>query len=418
MVPHIVIIGGGFAGLSCAKGLARSKASITLIDRSNHHLFQPLLYQVATATLSPAHIATPIRSILRHQENTEVLMAEVSGIDLAAKNVKLESSVVPYDTLVIATGARHGYFGNEAWEKNAPGLKSIPDATLIRQKILLAFEAAEMERNGQKREELMHFVLVGGGPTGVEMAGAIAELAHRALRADFRRINPRTARITLVEAGPRLLASFPASLSRQALRDLNHLGVQVLLDSRVENVTDDGVWIGGGCLRARTVIWTAGVVASSAGQWLGAETDRAGRVKVEPDLTLKGHPEVFVLGDTAALNDEKGQPLPGVAPVAMQQGRYVAEVLRARMSGKPAPKPFRYVDKGNLATIGRRKAVADLGFTTLSGMIAWWAWLFVHIYYLIGFRNRMAVLFEWAWAYIFFQRGARLILNRVASAFW
>jgi NADH dehydrogenase len=388
------------------------------VDRRNHHLFQPLLYQVATASLSPANIAYPIRSTLRHYRNTEVLMAEVVAIDRAARKVSLVDSAegferrwsIEYDYLVVATGATHSYFGNGEWAAFAPGLKSISDATSIRQRILTAFEAAEMEEDPERRAEWMHFALVGGGPTGVEMAGAIAELAHRALARDFRRINPRTARITLLEAGPRLLAAFPESLSEKARRDLERLGVVVRTNTRVSGISEHGVRIGDEALRAKNVIWTAGVVASPAGQWLGTELDAAGRVIVDERLNLPGDDRVFVLGDTASCTDRKtGKPLPGVAPVAMQQGRYAGDVIRARVRGTKGPGPFRYWDKGNLATIGRGRAVAAVGALRLTGWLAWLVWTFVHVAYLIGFRNRVVVLFEWAWSYVTFQRGARLI---------
>jgi NADH dehydrogenase len=398
--------------------LGRAPVQLTVVDRRNHHLFQPLLYQVATASLSPANIAYPIRSTLRRYRNTEVLMAEVVAIDRAARKVSLVDSAegferrwsVEYDYLVVATGATHSYFGNGEWAAFAPGLKSISDATTIRQRILTAFEAAEMEEDPERRAEWMHFALVGGGPTGVEMAGAIAELAHRALARDFRRINPRTARITLLEAGPRLLAAFPESLSEKARRDLERLGVVVRTNTRVSGISEHGVRIGEEVLRAKNVIWTAGVVASPAGQWLGTELDAAGRVLVDEHLNLPGDDRVFVLGDTACCIDRKtGKPLPGVAPVAMQQGRYAGDVIRARVRGRKGPGPFRYWDKGNLATIGRGRAVAAVGALRLTGWLAWLVWTFVHVAYLIGFRNRVVVLFEWAWSYVTFQRGARLI---------
>lgn len=419
---RVVVVGGGFGGLRVAKGLRRAPCHVTVIDRSNHHLFQPLLYQVATATLSPAEIASPIRSILRGQRNAEVLMAEVTGIDTAARLVKIrpphdEPSAlheVPYDTLVLATGATHTYFGNDQWEEHAPGLKSVLDATIIRQRILLAFEEAEMEADEARRRELMHFILVGGGPTGVEMAGAIAELSHRALAADFHRINPRDARITLIEAGPRVLSTFPEKLSLRAQEDLQRLGVDVLVGSRVENIDAEGVWIGGKCHRSQTVIWTAGVQASPAGRWIDADTDRAGRVRVNPDLSVPGRPGIYVIGDTALAYGKDGKPLPGVAPVAMQQGEYLAGAIRRRLEGEASLPPFRYFDKGSMATIGRSSAVVAAGRLCLAGFLAWLAWLFIHILYLIGFRNRLLVLLEWAWSYLTFQRGARLIVARLA----
>jgi NADH:ubiquinone reductase (H+-translocating) len=414
--PHVVVVGAGFGGLSCVRALQGVPVRLTVIDRSNHHLFQPLLYQVATATLSPADIAVPIRHILRSEKNTDVMMAEVTAIEPSKKYLQAGGKEISYDYLVIATGAHHGYFGHEDWEKHAPGLKSIADATAIRQKILYAFELAEMEADPAKREELLTFVLVGGGPTGVEMAGAIAELSHRALAADFRRIDPRSAKIILVEAGPRILPPFPESLSLKAKETLERLGVDVWVNTKVEGVSATGVYIAGKLLPSRTVIWAAGVVASPAGKWLGVQTDRAGRVSVGPDLTVAKYPEIFVIGDTANSFDESGKPLPGIAPVAMQQGRYVASAIAARVSEEGASlKPFRYWDKGNLATVGRSSAVCDLGKLKLSGWFAWVAWLAVHIYYLIGFRNRLMVLIEWAWAYLTFQRGARLITGEVSA---
>lgn len=420
-VPRVVVLGAGFAGLSVAKALASAPVRLTVVDRRNHHLFQPLLYQVATASLSPADIAYPIRSTLRRNANTEVLMAEVVGIDRGARTVSLVESAggsarrwsIDYDFLVVATGATHSYFGHGEWAAYAPGLKSIADATAIRQRILTAFEAAEMEDDPERRAEWMHFALVGGGPTGVEMAGAIAELSHRALARDFRRINPRTARITLLEAGPRLLASFPESLSKRAARDLEKLGVTVRTGTRVSGIDDQGVHVGSELLRAKNVIWTAGVVASPAGQWLGAKLDPAGRVVVNDRLQLPQDDRVFVLGDTANCVDPRtNQSLPGLAPVAMQQGRYAAKAILARVAGKKVPSPFHYLDKGNLATIGRRSAVADVRGFKMSGWFAWITWIVVHVAYLIGFRNRVVVLFEWAWNYFTFQRGARLITGK------
>jgi len=410
--PRVLVVGAGFGGLNVTRGLARAAVRVTLVDRTNHHLFQPLLYQVATATLSPAQIATPVRSVLRRQKNAEVLLAEITGIDRAAREAVAGDRRLGFDYLVLATGAQHFYFGHEGWAEHAPGLKTIPDATQIRQKILSAFERAEMETDPARREALLHFVLVGGGPTGVEMAGAISELAHRALSRDFRRINPRSARITVVEAGPRCLGTFPETLSRRAERDLAELGVSVMTGAKVDRIDPSGVWIGERCLRAETVIWTAGVAASGAARWLGAETDRAGRARVGPDLSLPGDPRIFVIGDTATVSGIDGRPLPGTAPVAMQQGRYVAGVISRELEGAAARVPFRYRDKGNLATIGRRRAVADLGRVRLAGPLAWYAWVFVHIFYLIGFHNRILVMIEWAWAYLTFHRGARLILPR------
>ncbi len=408
-VPRVVIVGAGFGGLAVARGLDRAPVRMTLIDRNNHHLFQPLLYQVATAGLSPADIAVPIRHVVRRQANTEVIMAEVIGVDPDGHRVLMRGGEVPFDYLVLATGARYNYFGHDGWERHAPALKSVADATGIRQKILQAFERAELEPDARRRGALLTFVIVGGGPTGVELAGAIAELAHAALASDFRRIRPEMTRIVLLEAAPRVLVAFPEGLAAKAAAALERLGVEVRAGTAVESVDERGVVAAGRRIEAGTVLWAAGVLASPAGKWLGAETDRAGRVRVRPDLSVPGHPEIFVIGDTAGCLDERGTPLPGIAPVAMQQGRYVAGVIRRRVAGARAPRPFRYVDKGNLATVGRSFAIADFKHLRLSGFIGWVTWLAVHIYYLIGFRNRLLVMLQWAWAYFTFQRGARLI---------
>jgi NADH dehydrogenase len=407
--PHIVIVGAGFGGLSAAHALAGAEADVTVVDRRNHHLFQPLLYQVATAGLSPAQIASPIRAILRRAANVQVLLARVSGVDKDRRTVTLEDRTLAYDTLVLATGARHAYFGHDEWEAVAPGLKKIDDALAIRRRILTAFESAEAAQDDEARRRLLTFVVIGGGPTGVEMAGAIAELARVALRHDFRNIDPREARIVLVEAGPRVLPAFPDSLSDAARRSLEKLGVEVRLGTPVTQCDADGVTVGDDRLPAATLIWAAGVAASSAARWLGAEKDRVGRVLVGPDLTLQGHPEIFCIGDTAQVAGADGKPLPGLAPVAKQQGAYVARVLRARLAGKPAPGPFRYRDYGTLATIGRRAAVADFGWLRLKGTLAWLLWGMVHISFLIGFRNRLIVMLDWIWSYVTFQSGARLI---------
>ena len=406
--PRVVIIGAGFAGLAAAKALGRAPVDLTVLDRRNYHLFQPLLYQVATAGLSPADIATPIRAILARQRNTTVLLGHVAGIDTMSRTVITDRQVIPYDTLIVATGARHAYFGHDEWESVAPGLKKIDDATDIRRRILLAFELAETTADPAERRRLLNFVIIGGGPTGVELAGAIAELARRALAADFRTIDPRDTRVVLVEAGPRVLAAFPERLSAAAERALRKLGVEVRLGQPVTQCHEGGVVIAGETVEARTILWAAGVAASPAARWLGAEADRAGRVKVGPDLTLPGHPEIFVLGDTALVLDAAGKPLPGIAPVAKQQGLYVARVIRARLARRALP-PFRYRHLGNLATIGRKVAVADFGFVRLHGRLAWLLWGLVHVYFLIGFRNRAAVLLDWLWAYVTFQRGSRLI---------
>lgn len=406
---RVVIVGAGFAGLAVAKGLAGAPAKVTLIDRRNHHLFQPLLYQVATAALSPAQIAQPIRSILRRQENAEVLLGEVIAVDRAGKALLLRERRLPYDLLVLATGARHAYFGHDEWEPFAPGLKTLDDATAIRRCILLAFERAEATEDLAERRQLLTFVVVGGGPTGVEMAGAIAEIAKKTLADDFRHFNPAQARVLLIEAGPRLLPAMPESLSEKTRASLTRLGVEVRLGSPVTAITAGRVSMGEESLEAETIIWAAGVAASPAALWLGAERDRAGRVKVSPALTLPDDPDIFVIGDTAAVIGPDGKPVPGIAPAAKQQGRYVAALLRARLANQTAPGPFRYRHAGNLATIGRHAAVADFGRLRLSGYLAWLLWSVAHIYFLIDFRNRIGVAFDWFWSYVTFRRGARLI---------
>lgn len=417
-VPRAVIVGAGFGGLQAARGLAHAPLHVTVIDRRNYHLFQPLLYQVATAALSPADVAAPIRGVLHCQRNTEVLLGEVTGVDTQRREVHVRDragahdGVVPYDYLVVATGAMGSYFGHDAWAPCAPGLKSIEDALEIRSRILLAFEAAEQEmaENPQKAYALLSFVIVGGGPTGVELAGAIAEAVRKALAHDFRHIDPTMARVLLVEGQPRLLAAFPEDLSAHAEQKLCALGVAVRTGTHVEEVTADGVVIAGERIPARTVIWAAGVEASPAGQWLRAAVDRAGRVRVRGDLSVPEHPEIFVIGDAATLSDV-GAPLPGVASVALQQGRYVAQVIRARLAGSAAKGPFAYADKGMLATVGRAYAIANLRGVKLHGYPGWLIWLAVHILYLTGFQNRALVLLQWAWAYITYQLGARLILS-------
>ncbi len=407
--PHVVIIGAGFGGLNAAQAFKDAPVNVTVIDRNNHHLFQPLLYQVATAVLSPADISAPIRHILRKQKNTVVVLAEVTGIDTERQLVVTTDRVIPYDYLIVATGASHSYFGHDEWAPYAPGLKSIVDATTIRRRILLAFEKAEMETNHERHKALLTFVLIGAGPTGVEMAGAIAELAHGALARDFRNIDPREARIILVEAQSRILPPFDKKLAAKAHKALNHLGVEVRTNSIVEDITQDGVVIGGKLLEARTVIWTAGVAASSAGAWLKAEVDRAGRVKVNEDLTVPGYPNIFVIGDTSSLMQD-GKPVPGVAPAAMQEGKYAASVIIQRVTnqGTPLP-PFRYRDKGSLATVGRSYGIADIGRVHLSGFLGWLFWIAVHIMFLVGFRNRFLVTFQTIWSFLTYQRGARLI---------
>ena len=408
--PRVVIVGAGFGGLRVARALRKAPARVTVIDRQNYHLFQPLLYQVATAELSPADISTPIRRVLRNQANTEVLLAEVTGIDVEGRRVLMGERSVPYDYLALATGAWHSYFGHDAWQSFAPGLKSIIDATTIRRRVLLAFEDAEIETDSARRQALLTFVIVGGGPTGVELAGAIAELAHKSIIRDFRHISPASARILLVEAEPHLLTAFPVSLADKARRKLEQLGVEVKTGAAVKDVDAESVVIGDERVPTKTVIWAAGVKASPTGAWLGVETDRAGRVIVEDDLKIPGHPEIFVIGDTAKLSID-GKMLPGLAPVAMQQGQYVAHVISRRLAGQAAQKPFHYRDKGNLAAIGRSYAIADLGKIKLAGFIAWVVWLVVHIFYLIGFRNRLLVMIQWAWAYLTYQRGAQLIVG-------
>jgi NADH dehydrogenase len=407
--PQIVIVGAGFGGLSAAAGLAGAGADVTVVDRRNYHLFQPLLYQVATAGLSPAQIAQPIRSILRRAPNVRVLLGKVTGVDKQRRTVAVEDRTLAYDYLVLATGATHAYFGHDDWERVAPGLKTIDDATAIRRRILVAFEQAEAIDAHEARRRLLTFVVIGGGPTGVEMAGAIAELAKVALRHDFRDIDPGEARIVLVEAGPRVLAAFPPGLSEKAQKSLERLGVEVRLGTPVTECDEGGVMIGSERLEAATIIWAAGVAASSAATWLGIDKDRVGRIAVGPDLTVPGHPEIFCIGDTAQAKAADGQPLPGLAPVAKQQGAYVARTLRARFAGKPVPAPFRYRDFGTLATIGRRAAVADFGWIRFSGTFAWLLWCVVHVLYLIGFKNRLVVMLDWLWSYVTFQSGARLI---------
>jgi NADH:ubiquinone reductase (H+-translocating) len=406
--PRVVIVGAGFGGLRAAKALRNAPVQVTVIDRNNHHLFQPLLYWVATAGLSPAEISSPIRRILRRQKNTRVVMAEVTGIDSEGQRVLMGERSIPYDYLVLATGAQDNYFGHSEWSQYAPGLKSILQATALRNRILQAFEVAEIEPDPEKVKELLTFVLVGAGPTGVEMAGAIAELSHKALAKDFRHIDPTSARVILIEAAPHILATFPEKLARKAQRELSRLGVEVRTGSPVEHIDADGVVIDGKRITSKTVIWSAGVAASPAGKWLGAEVDRGGRVKVNADLAVPGCPNIFVIGDTALLV-EKGKPLPGVAPVAMQQGRYVAALIRQRVTSSGPERPFHYVDKGNLATVGRSYAIVNVKGLSLTGLFAWLLWLVIHIYYLIGFRNRLVTLFQWAWTYFTFNRGARLI---------
>ena len=406
--PRVVIVGAGFGGLVAARAMARYPVRITLIDRQNFHTFQPLLYQVATAGLSPGEIAAPIRWILRKRRNVEVLMAEVQDFDLARKVVKLPDGEIPYDYLVVASGASHAYFGHDEWEPFAPGLKTIEDALEIRRRVLLAFELAERQANAEKEQVQLNFVVVGGGPTGVELAGTLAEIARRALTNEFRTIDPRKTRIVLLEGGPRILPAYPEDLSRSAEEQLKRLGVEVHTSAMVIRVTPGAVHMGETQLPAAVILWAAGVAASPLGKKLGAPVDRAGRVAVNPDLSLPGHPEVFVIGDLSTLKDENGKLLPGVAPVAIQEGKAAAHNIGAELRGEPR-KNFHYFNKGNLATIGRAAAVAEFGKIHISGFVAWLAWLFVHVFFLIGFRNRIIVMVQWAWSYFTFERGARLI---------
>jgi len=406
--PHVIIVGAGFGGLEAAKKLACTDVRVTVIDRTNYHLFQPLLYQVATAALSPADIAAPVRAILSKCRNVEVILAEVESVDVETKKVKTVDLEIDYDYLIIATGARHSYFGHNEWEKLAPGLKSLEDAIELRRRILLAFEYAEKTPDEAARRAAMNFVIIGGGPTGVEMAGAIAEISRYTMARDFRHINPSEARVILIEGEPRLLAAYPPDLSESARKQLADLGVEVRTSTRATNLTDAGVQIGDEFIPCRVKIWAAGNNASFVGKTLGVPSDRAGRVIVNDDLTIPGHPEVQVIGDLANFPHQTGQPLPGISPVAMQQGRHAARNVLAMIKGRK-PQRFRYWDKGTMATIGRNKAVADLKFVHLSGLPAWLAWLFVHIVFLVGFRNRLLVLVQWAWAYLTFDKGARLI---------
>nr|WP_315591789.1 NAD(P)/FAD-dependent oxidoreductase [uncultured Cupriavidus sp.] len=413
---HVVIVGAGFGGLDVVNGLAGTDVDITIVDRHNHHLFQPLLYQVAGASLSTSEIAWPIRYLFRKRPEVQTLMAEVKGIDHDAREVILDSgSRLSYDTLVLATGARHAYFGHDEWEAFAPGLKTLDDATTVRGRILVAFEEAERESDPEKRAALQTFVIIGGGPTGVELSGTIAELARDTLARDFRSIDPRTARVVLIEAGPRLLPVFPDDLSEYTRRALEKLGVKVELGSPVTECSADGVFYGGKFLPARTIVWAAGVQASPAARWLGAEADRAGRVLVNPDLTVPNHPEIFVIGDTAAVTMPDGKFVPGIAPAAKQQGKYVANLIGCRLKGKSAIKPFSYVHQGNLATIGRSLAVIDMGRVKLRGALAWWVWKLAHIYFLIGVQNRLSVAMSWVWNHSIGYRGSRLIMHRSAE---
>ncbi|HEX3350280.1 MAG TPA: NAD(P)/FAD-dependent oxidoreductase [Acetobacteraceae bacterium] len=416
-LPHVVIVGGGFAGVAAAKALRHAPCAVTLIDRHNYHLFQPLLYQVATASLSPADIATPIRALFRGQANVRVMLGRVEAADPAARSVRLDDgSSVAYDTLVLATGARHAYFGHDDWEPVAPGLKTLDDATAIRRRILLAFERAETDTDAGARQALLTFAIVGGGPTGVELAGAIAELARHGLADEFRSVDPAQARVLLIQSGDRVLPSFPPALSDAARRALEALGVEVRLGPAVESVGTGGLTVAGEEIACATVFWAAGVAASPAAGWLALPADRAGRLIVQPDLTAPGHPDIFAVGDTAAIDAWYGRPVPGLAPAAKQAGEYAGRVIRARLGGRAVPPPFRYRHAGSLATIGRRQAVAEFGRIRITGPFAWWLWGAVHILFLAGARNRLVVAVEWFWAYLTFGRGTRLITGATDRA--
>ena len=419
--PRIVIVGAGFGGLNAALKLATAPVQVTVIDRKNYHTFQPLLYQVATAGLSPGEIAEPIRSILGDHKNVEVLMAEVTGVDLNRRFVETADADIPYDYLIVAAGARHAYFGHDEWEPLAPGLKTIEDALEIRRRVLLAFELAERQLAAGETTTPLNFVVVGGGPTGVELAGTLAEICRHVLAHEFRSLDPARTHILLIEGGPRVLATYPEDLSRSAEQQLQHLGVEVRTSTVVSQIEPGFVMAGTTRLPATVVLWAAGVAASSLGKKLGAPVDRAGRVMVQPDLSIPGHPEVFVIGDLATLKGEHGKTLPGVAPVAIQQGKYVAKLIGAELES-PGPAasrpPFHYWDKGSLATIGRAAAVADFGRIHISGFMAWLSWLFIHIFFLIGFRNRLLVFIQWAWSYVTYERGARLITGSTYLPGW
>jgi NADH:ubiquinone reductase (H+-translocating) len=414
--PKVVVIGAGFAGINAAKALAKVSVDVTVVDRKNHHTFQPLLYQVALAVLSPAEIASPVRTVLRHARNTEVLLGEVTGFDLQKQLVRLDGLELAYDYLIVAAGATHAYFGHPEWEALAPGLKTLEDAIEIRRRVLLAFENAEREMVGHKTPPPLNFVIIGAGPTGVELAGAIADIARHHLQSEFRAIDPRQSRVILLEGGPRVLAAYPEDLSASAERQLKSMGVEVRTSALVTNLEPDAVWVGNEKIPAAVILWGAGVSASPLGKMLGTPTDRAGRVIVEPDLTVPGHPEVFVAGDLASAKRANGQPVPGVAPAAIQMGKFAARQIKRSIEEKPR-EHFEYWDKGSLATIGRSRAVADLGKLHFSGYFAWLAWLFVHLLFLIGFRNRFFVLIEWAWAYITYNHGARLITEPVEKEY-
>jgi NADH dehydrogenase FAD-containing subunit len=413
--PRVVIVGGGFGGLAAAKALGKAPTEVTLIDRTNHHVFQPLLYQVATSILAPSQMASPIREVLRRNQNTTVIMGEVTGVDKAQRcifvnDIDREHVPVSYDYLILATGARHSYFGHNEFEKFAPGLKSVADAVAIRNKILSAFEQAEAEEDVSRHRDLLTFVLVGAGPTGVEMAAALAIFVRTSLRSEFRRIDPTAARIVLIDAAPKVLGTFTPALSEAAKKRLEKLGVEIHLGHAVEKIDNEGVIVGGERIASKTVVWTAGVAPSPTGKWLGTETDRAGRVRIQSDLRVPGHPEIFVIGDTASL-DQDGKPLPGVAQVAMQQGRYAGKLIRRQLAGREAPRPFRYFDKGNMAVVGKGYAVLQSGKIRLHGFIAWLAWAFIHIQFLARLSLKISVFLQWGWLFLTGQRGSSLIVN-------
>jgi len=410
-LPRVVIVGAGFGGIACARELRHEPVSVTLIDRQNYHLFQPLLYQVATAGLAPSDIASPIRELFREQRNARVLLGSVTAVDAERREVRMDGKRIPYDHLVLATGASHSYFGRDDWAPFAPGLKRVEDATEVRRRLLLAFERAETSDDAAERDAQMTFLIVGGGPTGVELAGAIAELARYGMAQDFRHIDPAQARVILVQSAPRILPTFPELLSAQATRALESLGVRIIIGSRVTDIDEAGVLVNGERINSRTVLWAAGVVASPAADWLGAPADRAGRVPVGPDLTVTGYPEIFAIGDTALSQAWQGQPVPGIAPAAKQGGRYAALVIAARVKGRPPPPAFAYRHQGSLATIGRKAAVVDFGWVRLHGTAAWWLWGLVHVFFLLGMRNRISVMWDWFWAYITYRSGTRLITD-------
>jgi NADH dehydrogenase len=410
---HVVVVGAGFGGLCAVQALRRASVRVTLVDRRNHHLFQPLLYQVATAALNPSDIAVPIRRVLRHQKNTTVILADVCAVDIAGRRLLLADGELAFDKLILATGATHSYFAHPEWQEFAPGLKTIEDALEIRQRVLLAYEAAEREPDPERRRQWLHFVVVGGGPTGVELAGALAEIARLILLKDFRQIDPASARVTLIEAGSRILSAYSPESSQNAMRQLEYLGVRIVVGTPVDAIDERGVTFDRQRIESRTVLWAAGVAASPLARSLGVPLDHVGRVKVRPDLTISGAPDIYVIGDLAAL-EQDGSPVPGVAPAAMQMGRHASRQILRSLRGQP-PQPFRYFDKGSLATIGKAAAVAEVAGLKLSGLIAWLAWLTIHIVSLIGFRNRFMVLAEWAWIYLRNERGARLITGEVGA---